>query len=59
MKCFAVISVPENDIEPVIRTFWADDYEHCEEQFNEAIPDERISWILEVPLTPAPAGENQ
>jgi len=47
MRPFFVISVPESDFEPVLRTFHADSAEHAEEQFADAIPDERISWVLD------------
>lgn len=57
MKLFFVISVPEDGIEPICRSFYADDTEHCEEQFLEAIPDERISWIVEAPPPSAVASE--
>jgi hypothetical protein len=52
MKLFFVISVPENDFEPICRHFYADDTDHCEEQFNDAIQDEIISWIIEAPVPP-------
>lgn len=47
MRNFFVISVPESGVEPVLRTFQADSTEHAEEQFSDAIQDERISWILD------------
>ena len=47
MRPFFIISVPEDGYEPVCRTFLADDAEHAEEQFLDAIQDERISWILD------------
>jgi hypothetical protein len=50
MQLFFVISAPEGDFKPVCRPFWADDTNHCEEQFADAIPDETISWIIEAPL---------
>ena len=53
MRAFFVISVPEGGYEPVCRTFQADDTEHAEEQFFDAIQDERISWILDSADSPS------
>lgn len=47
MRNFFVVSVPESGFEPVLRTFQGESLGHVEEQFNDAIHDERISWILD------------
>jgi hypothetical protein len=52
MTLFFIISFPLGGTEPICRSFWADDSNHAEEQFTDAIPDETISWIIEAPPHP-------
>ena len=47
LRQFFAISTPIGGAEPICRTFMAESTAHAKEQFDDAIQDEKLYWIVD------------